>query len=773
MSLGQIYVGAEVVRQFEAVMHAAGIAPEYPRGSLAPNGELIRFRVEGDSKDSKNGWAVLHGDGIPAGMFGNWKTGESHSWCAKRDSELTADERAEQRRRVEMARAERERAEKQCRAEAAEDARVAWEAAKPATSHPYLQRKCVRSHGLRVASADGNRVRAGDLLIPLHTASGVLVSLQRITQDSAKFYLAGGEKRGCFYRIGGKGPAWLVEGYATGVSVHEATGQPVVVAFDAGGLKSVADVLRRQLLGVAADNDESGTGQRAAEATGLPWIVPPTMGQDWNDYAVEHGLDAARAALVLPAASNISERDEARRRQQKEENVRLQDDARDTAPPRMSLSDMLDDCVWITAGCQVGRVSRPQAVLAFNEFCDLTASCLTAREDNPTRSVPTAVLWKKHGSRKTVETRTFRAGATEICLDPDGATALNSWRLIERRPSSADVAPFLDHVAYLFEDVTEREVFLDWLAHIEQKPGVLPHYGWLHIAKNTGTGRNWMASVLSRVWRGYVAPNVDLPGLLESQFNGMLAGRLLAMVDEVQEGGGDNQFRHANRLNAIINAEERAINPKFGRQFKEHNSCRWLVFSNYENALPMKDTDRRWRVVRHSAAPRSPGTYAKLYALLDDAEFIHAIGWWLRERDIGAFNPGERPPMNEAKRAALAASRSLIQQSTGELISRWPVDIITGVDAAEVLCDGADNASITPAMRRALNEAGALQYGGGRVVKVRHRASKCWILRNVERWQHAAPIEIATEAVRARELNQSATALEVLVGADDDGGSPL
>jgi hypothetical protein len=101
------------------------------------------------------------------------------------------------------------------------------------------------------------------------------------------------------------------------------------------------------------------------------------------------------------------------------------------------------------------------------------------------------------------------------------------------------------------------------------------------------------------------------------------------------------------------------------------------------------------------------------------------------------------------------------------------VDIITGVDAAEVLCDGADNASITPAMRRALNEAGALQYGGGRVVKVRHRASKCWILRNVERWQHAAPIEIATEAVRARELNQSATALEVLVGADDDGGSPL
>ncbi len=773
MSVRQNQAGAEVTRQFEAAMHAAGIVPEFTRDSLIPNGELIRFRVEGDSKDSKNGWAVLHGDGIPAGMFGNWKTGESHNWCSKRDSELTPGERSEQKRRVEMARVERERAEKHCRAEAAEHARAAWEVADAATSHPYLQRKCVQSHGLRVVRTDGHRVRAGDLLIPLHNPSSELVSLQRITHDGAKFYLAGGEKRGCFYRFGGDGAAWLVEGYATGASVHEATGQPVVVAFDAGGLKPVADLLRGQLIGVAADNDESGTGQRVAEATGLPWIMPPTIGQDWNDYATEHGVDATRAALALPAESDTGSRDETRRRQQKEQNARLQYDAHDVTPPRMSLTDMLDDCVWITAGSQVGRVSRPQAVLTFNEFCDLTASCVTAREDNPTRSIPTAVLWKRHSGRKTVETRTFHAGSAEFCCDPDGGTALNSWRPIERRPSLADVTPFLDHVAYLFEDVTERNVFLDWLAHIEQKPGVLPHYGWLHIAKNTGTGRNWMASVLSRVWRGYVAPNVDLPALLESQFNGMLAGRVLAMVDEVQEGGGDNQFRHANRLNAVINAEERAINPKFGRQFKEHNSCRWLVFSNFENALPMKDTDRRWRVVRHNAAPRSPQKYAKLYALLDHAEFINAIGVWLRERDIGAFNPGERPPMNEAKRAALAASRSMIQQSTGELVGRWPVDIITGTDAAEVLCDGADNASITPAMRRALNEAGALQYGGGRVVKVRHKASKCWILRNVERWQYAAPIEIAAEAVRAREFNLSAAALEVLAGADDDAGSPL
>ena len=55
---------------------------------------------------------------------------------------------------------------------------------------------------------------------------------------------------------------------------------------------------------------------------------------------------------------------------------------------------------------------------------------------------------------------------------------------------------------------------------------------------------------------------------------------------------------------------------------------------------------------------------------------------------ISKFNPGERPPMNAAKLAALTASKSLIQQSADELIKRWPSDVITNADAAEVLSEG-------------------------------------------------------------------------------------
>lgn len=458
-------------------------------------------------------------------------------------------------------------------------------------------------------------------------------------------------------------------------------------------------------------------------------------------------------------------RDEGRRRRQQDDNAAMQDAARDTAPPVLSVDDMLRDCVWIAQGSQVGRISAPRWVLNFSEFADLTASCAEFKlaDDGRMRRVPNAVQWKRDPARKTVATRTFRAGAPEICSDPEGLPALNSWRPIKRWAPAADVRPFLAQIEYLFADAAERGAFLDWLAHIEQQPGVLPHYGWLHIARSTGTGRNWLASLLARVWRGYVAPNVDLPALMESQFNGALAGRVLAMVDEVQEGGGENQFRHANRLKSIVNAETRLVNPKFGRQFSEHNSCRWLVFSNHANALPLNDTDRRWRVVQHDAPPRAAADYAKLYAMLDDAEFVNAVGAWLGARGISAFNPGERPPMSAAKRAAVDASKSQTQSIAEEVVRRWPSDVVLNGDLLDLF--GSRDKMLSPGMRRALEDAGAVSLN--RTLKVDSRSQRCWAVRDVQRWAQAEAFELAAEVRRARdEAFSYREAVEVLAVSD-------
>ena len=96
---------------------------------------------------------------------------------------------------------------------------------------------------------------------------------------------------------------WLVEGYATGLSVRAAlrscgmTGA-VVVAFSASNLVQVADQIKGRRF-VFADNDESKTGEKSAQSTGLPWTMADEVGWDANDLHAHNGLFAVVKKIMM------------------------------------------------------------------------------------------------------------------------------------------------------------------------------------------------------------------------------------------------------------------------------------------------------------------------------------------------------------------------------------------------------------------------------------------------------------------------------------------
>jgi phage/plasmid primase-like uncharacterized protein len=79
----------------------------------------------------------------------------------------------------------------------------------------------VQSHGLR-------QDRRGRLLVPVRAADGRLWGVQRVDMDGTKLFLKGAGTEGGHALIGGRpkpGASLLVaEGYATGATLHEATG---------------------------------------------------------------------------------------------------------------------------------------------------------------------------------------------------------------------------------------------------------------------------------------------------------------------------------------------------------------------------------------------------------------------------------------------------------------------------------------------------------------------------------------------------------------------
>ena len=144
--------------------------------------------------------------------------------------------------------------------DAAKNAERIWNEATPANSgHPYLKRKAVKAFGLRQNQDDGFDV----LLVPLKDMHGKIWSLQRIYPDQRKLekiFMKNGRISGLFFTIGNPSNERVVcEGYATGASIHEATGYCVHVAFNAGNLKSVAKTIRQQhyesKIFIAADDD--------------------------------------------------------------------------------------------------------------------------------------------------------------------------------------------------------------------------------------------------------------------------------------------------------------------------------------------------------------------------------------------------------------------------------------------------------------------------------------------------------------------------------------
>ena len=142
----------------------------------------------------------------------------------------------------------------------------------------------------------------GKLLVPMRSvASGELQSIQTIAGDGSKKFLPGGKAKGAVYRLGRGFSRWYCEGYTTGLSIQAALQclyrrDEVVVCFSAGNLPVAASYDWWPAGYVIADHDASGTGEKYARQTGLPYWMPPEIG-DANDFHQARGLDALADAL--------------------------------------------------------------------------------------------------------------------------------------------------------------------------------------------------------------------------------------------------------------------------------------------------------------------------------------------------------------------------------------------------------------------------------------------------------------------------------------------
>lgn len=274
--------------------------------------KVHRFKIQG--KKGLPGWFIGHQkDDFQVVVAGDWTTGEQITWHSKQESVDKKELEKARRKAKELARKAEIEREKDFELNSVK-AKTIWNEAtsdKP-LDQTYLNKK-------QIDQPYSARFYNFDIAIDLKDVDDKIWSLQFIKPDGQKRFLTGGKIKGCFHLIGNPtDKIALCEGFATGVSIHKATGLSVACCMSNNNLVEVA----KQMIGskkygdkkfiVFADNDkktEEKIGKNpgivsakiAAKYLQTSFLAPEfnenQSGTDWNDYEVINGLTALKSQL--------------------------------------------------------------------------------------------------------------------------------------------------------------------------------------------------------------------------------------------------------------------------------------------------------------------------------------------------------------------------------------------------------------------------------------------------------------------------------------------
>ncbi len=652
--------------------------------------------VKGDRE--YRGWYRLHevtrddGQTILVGSYGVWHGNESNTQkvTVERGALSTEQAAALKKRLAEdrkQAEAEREREAERAAAEAG---RV-WRAYLPGEGESeYLLRKGVGAHGVRWAPS-GN----GTFAIPMTDTAGKVWGLQIIRgKDRGKklekeYFPRGLAKKGRFHLIGVIRDLVLVaEGYATAATLHEATGLPVAVAFDAGNLQPVAEAIKktykRARIIVCADDDyltDGNPGCKAAEtaalAVGCAWVKPQFITDragkkltDFNDMAMLDGAKAVQAQIqakvaevapgLPPALAGVSSQqgggeDGARLSMMtpdevvirfspvwSEEDVYYFDHVERVVVKRQSIANRMPRSAWDQVTTHPDWKLKPEVPLDRVDF-------------DPSEADPNVVynLW-------------------------------GGWHAIEASPECGcdGILDLLRHLCSHEKDKADEifEWVLNWLAYPLQYPGakmqscILMHGG-------QGAGKNTVFDTMLEIY-GQHAVEFG-PSQLEKRFNALFSKKMFAIGNEVVASRED-LYHVKGHIKHMITERRWVVEAKNKDERWERNCCNFVFLSNEINPQALDKGDRRHGVIWTPPVPDpigQPDEWARWQKLWSRAHEERRNGGhaalyrFLMERDLEGFTEATWPPMTQAKQDLI----DLNMDSRERFYTGWREEAIGGL----------------------------------------------------------------------------------------------
>ncbi len=646
-------------------LQAAGLIIDAREGLRIGTHKPVRCLVA-DGGREKRGWYLLK-EWSPSvdrvlivGSFGVWRGNDNNRSkiaLPKDDTGRISPEQQTAMRKVWAEQAKAAELQRKREAEAAANmASRAWAKLLPEGESPYLAAKGVGAYGLKF-TANGSAVLAVvDTGGKIHGLQFLRTAAQaREGKRPAKeFWPVGMLKRGHFHLIG-HSPHWIVlvaEGYATAASLHQATGYPVAVAFDAGNLQAVAEALRKRYkhakVLICADDDaftEGNPGVTAAAAAALAvkgeWIRPVFSDEagrqqnhaanghkitDFNDLHLLEGLPTVRAQIE----SHLSDLKWGPPKL-RAVSTSITGEGGGRLRPIEYLDDLLERFALVYGG--------NGAVFDRNEHC------LVALTDMRNACIRTDLhkAWMEHPHREIVRQE-------DVGFDPaesDKSITCNLWGGWPTAPKAGKCDKLLELLQYMCSgEGNARDLYswvLRWVAYPIQRPGAKMKTT-IVVHGPQGTGKNLFFESVMSIYGKY-GRILDQDALTDKH-NDWASRKLFLIADEVVAQA--HRFEVKNKLKTLITGNWLRINPKHIAAYDEANHVNLVFLSNESMPVVLEEDDRRHCII-WTPPKKDKAFYVELLAEIENGG-VEALHDYLLHLDLGDFGPGTLPPDTDAKR---------------------------------------------------------------------------------------------------------------------------
>lgn len=245
-----------------------------------------------------------------------------------------------------------------------------------------------------------------------------------------------------------------------------------------------------------------------------------------------------------------------------------------------------------------------------------------------------------------------------IFVDDQGRTMLNLFDS-NTVPKATDftaqgkrlIDKFIQHLKYLTSE-KEAETLIDFMAYITQNPGT--KILWVPLIQSVeGIGKSVIGNLLINHIFGKPNAGVVDSIIIADSNNSWASSKMLRVLEEIKLSG-HNRYEVLNNLKPLITNQTITRKEKFEVSSEVRNTCNFIAFTNYKDALPVDENDRRWWLVfspltsledLEEIAGQKRQDYFKPLHELSRAESPYGTEFkrYLLDRDLSNFNPNFPP----------------------------------------------------------------------------------------------------------------------------------